>query len=145
VHGHTYQAHPVACAAALEVQRIIGEENLLANVRKQGDLLESLLRQRFAEHPHVGDIRGRGLFFALEFLEDRAHRRPFNPERQIHEQVKDHGLRLGLGVYPSGGTIDGRRGDHVLIAPPYISTTRDIETIVDRLEQVVNATFARKS
>jgi adenosylmethionine-8-amino-7-oxononanoate aminotransferase len=145
VHGHTYQAHPVACAAALEVQRIIAEENLLANVRKQGDLLESLLRQRFADHPHVGDIRGRGLFFALEFLEDRAHKRPFNHERQIHEQVKDHGLRLGLGIYPSGGTIDGRRGDHVLIAPPYISTARDIETIVDRLEQVINATFARKS
>jgi adenosylmethionine-8-amino-7-oxononanoate aminotransferase len=144
VHGHTYQAHPVACAAALEVQRIIGEENLLANVRKQGDLLESLLRQRFAEHPHVGDIRGRGLFFALEFLEDRAHKRPFNPARQIHEQVKDHGLRLGLGVYPSGGTIDGRRGDHVLLAPPYIATPRDIETIVDRLEQVIDATFARK-
>jgi adenosylmethionine-8-amino-7-oxononanoate aminotransferase len=145
VHGHTYQAHPVACAAALEVQRIIREENLLASVRKQGELLESLLRERFAEHPHVGDIRGRGLFYALEFLEDRAHKRPFKPDRHIHEQVKDHALRLGLGVYPSGGTIDGRLGDHVLIAPPYISTTRDIETIVDRLEKVINATFTLKS
>jgi adenosylmethionine-8-amino-7-oxononanoate aminotransferase len=141
VHGHTYQAHPVACAAALEVQRIIREEGLLANVRTQGALLERLLRERFAEHPHVGDIRGRGLFFALEFLEDRAQKRPFNPDRRIHEQVKDHALRLGLAIYPSGGTIDGRRGDHVLVAPPYIATSGDIETIVDRLQQVVNVTF----
>jgi adenosylmethionine-8-amino-7-oxononanoate aminotransferase len=77
----------------------------------------------------------------LEFLEDRAHKRPFDPDRHIHEQVKDHALRRGLGIDPSGGTIDGRRGDHVLIAPPYIATSGDIQTIVDRLEQVVSATF----
>ena len=118
VHGHTYQAHPVACAAALEVQQIIREENLLANVRTQGKLLEGLLRERFWAHPHVGDIRGRGLFFALEFLENRAEKRPFDPELRLHDRLKTQALRLGLGIYPSGGTIDGRRGDHVLIAPP---------------------------
>ena len=143
VHGHTYQAHPVACAAALEVQQIIREENLLANVRTQGELLRRLLLERFGPHPYVGDIRGRGLFFALEFLQNRADKRPFDPELQLHEQLKTHALRLGLGIYPSGGTIDGRRGDHVLIAPPYNSRAQDIEMIVDRLEEVVAATFAQ--
>lgn len=140
IHGHTYQAHPVACAAALEVQRIIREEDLLANVRKQGLLLEKLLRERFSAHPHVGDIRGRGLFFALEFLQDRAEKRPFDPGLRVHERIKDHALDAGVSIYPTGGTIDGYQGDHALIAPPYTSRKRDIELIVDRVEAAVAAT-----
>jgi adenosylmethionine-8-amino-7-oxononanoate aminotransferase len=139
VHGHTYQAHPVACAGALEVQRIIREEGLLANVRTQAQRLEQRLRERFGAHDHVGDIRGRGLFFALEFLQDRERKRPFDPSLQLHERLKNHALRLGLGIYPVGGTIDGRNGDHVLIAPPYISQADDIDLIVERLELAVNA------
>jgi adenosylmethionine-8-amino-7-oxononanoate aminotransferase len=139
VHGHTYQAHPVACAAALEVQRIIREEDLLANVRQQGQLLEAMLRERFTDHPYIGDIRGRGLFFALEFLENRQEKRPFDPGLKIHERIKDHALRAGVGIYPTGGTIDGRKGDHALIAPPYTSGPRDIETIVDRVEVAVSS------
>jgi adenosylmethionine-8-amino-7-oxononanoate aminotransferase len=139
VHGHTYQAHPVACAAALEVQRVILEDDLLANVRKQGLLLEARLRERFGSHPHIGDIRGRGLFFAIEFLEDRERKRPFESSLKIHERIKDHALDAGLGIYPTGGTIDGRVGDHALIAPPYISQARDIECIVDRLEIAVRS------
>jgi adenosylmethionine-8-amino-7-oxononanoate aminotransferase len=141
VHGHTYQAHPVACAAALEVQRIILEEDLLTNVRAQGALLEAQLRERFAAHPHVGDVRGRGLFFAIEFLENREHKRPFAPNLQIHERIKEHALRVGLAIYPTGGTVDGRIGDHALIAPPYVSQARDIETIVDRLDTAVQSMF----
>lgn len=139
VHGHTYQAHPVACAAALEVQRVILENDLLANVRKQGLLLEKLLRERFSTHPHIGDIRGRGLFFAIEFLQDRERKRPFESSLKLHERIKDHALSVGLGLYPSGGTIDGRVGDHALLAPPYISQARDIEAIVDRLDTAVNS------
>jgi len=139
VHGHTYQAHPVACAAALEVQRVILENDLLANVRKQGLLLEAQLRERFSSHPHIGDIRGRGLFFAIEFLADRERKRPFESSLKIHERIKDHALHAGLGIYPTGGTIDGRVGDHALIAPPYISQARDIEGIVDRLEVAVRS------
>ncbi len=139
VHGHTYQSHPVACAAALEVQRIIVKHELLANVRKQGALLEKRLRETFVGHPHVGDIRGRGLFFALEFLQDRERKVPFDPQLKVHERIKDHALRAGIGVYPSGGTIDGRAGDHVLIAPPYTATARDIEEIVERLEVAIRS------
>jgi adenosylmethionine-8-amino-7-oxononanoate aminotransferase len=97
-------------------------------------LLEALLRERFSTHPHIGDIRGRGLFFAVEFLEDRDHKQPFDSNLKIHERIKDHALSAGLAVYPSGGTNDGRVGDHALIASPYISQGRDIEDIVDRFE-----------
>ena len=141
VHGHTYQAHPVACAAALEVQRIIHEEDLLTNVRKQGAHLEMLLRERFAAHPHVGDVRGRGLFFALEFLENREQKRPFDSSLKIHERIKEHGLNAGVGIYPTGGTIDGRQGDHAIIAPPYNLRREDIGNIVDRVESAIQSMF----
>jgi len=139
VHGHTYQAHPVACAAALEVQRIILEDDLLANVRKRGLQLERLLRERFGTHRHVADIRGRGLFFALELMEDRESQRPFDPSAKVHERIKAHALRAGISVYPSGGTIDGHAGDHVLVAPPYTAGPSDIEVIVDRLDIAVRS------
>jgi adenosylmethionine-8-amino-7-oxononanoate aminotransferase len=139
VHGHTYQAHPVACAAALEVQRVIREEDLLGNVRAMGVVLESRLRERFTAHEHIGDIRGRGLFFALEFLEDRATRRPFDAEWRFHARIRDHALGFGLAIYPSAGTIDGRRGDHLIVAPPYISRSHEIDVIVDRLARAIDA------
>jgi len=138
MHGHTYQAHPVACAAALEVQRIIREDGLLANVRAMGDLLERGLRERFADHAHVGDIRGRGLFFALEMVKDRTQKLPFDARYQVNDRIKRHALDVGLGVYPAGGTIDGRSGDHVLIAPPYISTAPDIERILGLLARAID-------
>ena len=143
-HGHTYQAHPVACRAALEVQRIIAEEDLLANVQAMGALLERALLERFGNHAYVGDIRGRGLFRAIELVEDRGSKRPFDPALQMNDRVKRHALRLGLGVYPTGGTIDGVRGDHVLIAPPYIAAAGDIETIVSRLGDAVDAAIAER-
>jgi len=139
MHGHTYQAHPVACAAALEVQRIIRDDNLLANVRAMGARLESGLIERFGNHRHVGDIRGRGLFWALEFVTDRATRQEFDPALKLNERVKREALARGVAIYPMGGTIDGKRGDHVVIAPPYIATGADIDTIVDRLGAAVDA------
>ncbi|MBW4090467.1 MAG: aspartate aminotransferase family protein [Proteobacteria bacterium] len=142
LHGHTYQAHPVACAGALEVQRIIREDGLLANVRAMGARLEAALTDRFGNHAHVGDIRGRGLFQAIELVADRAAKRVFDPELKLHERVKRAALERGLAVYPMGGTIDGRRGDHVLIAPPYIVTAAEIDTIVDRLGAAVDAALA---
>lgn len=141
-HGHTYQAHPVACAAALEVQRIIQEDGLLANVRSMGGRLSHALVKRFGDHPQVGDIRGRGLFHALEFVQDRDTKRTFDPALKLHERVKSHALRLGLGVYPAGGTADGVRGDHVLVAPPYNVKAAEIDLIVARLGDAVDAALA---
>jgi len=139
LHGQTYQAHPVACAAALEVQRIIREDNLLDNVHAMGARLESALVERFGNHRHVGDVRGRGLFWALEFVTDRATKQVFDPGLKLNERVKQAALARGLAAYPMGGTLDGRLGDHIIVAPPYIVTAADIDTIVDRLGDAVDA------
>ncbi len=139
LHGQTYQAHPVACAAALEVQRIIREDNLVENVRVMGIRLEQALTERFGNHRHVGDIRGRGLFWAIELVTDRATKGVFDPALKMNERVKAEGIARGVATYPMGGTIDGKQGDHVIVAPPYIVDAADIDTIVDRLGDAVDA------
>ena len=139
LHGQTYQAHPVACAAALEVQRIIREDHLVDNVRLMGQRLETALTERFGNHRHVGDIRGRGLFWALEFVTDRATKGVFDPSLKLNERVKAEGIARGVATYPMGGTIDGKQGDHVIVAPPYIVTASDVDMIVDRLGDAVDA------
>jgi adenosylmethionine-8-amino-7-oxononanoate aminotransferase len=137
-HGHTYLAHPLACAAALEVQRVIEDEQLLDRVKILGAQLEWRLTERFGNHRHVGDIRGRGLFQAIELVADRATRAPFDPALKLNQRVKAVAFEGGLGCYPAGGCMDGRSGDHVLLAPPYIATSDDIDMIVDRLGQAVD-------
>ncbi|XSC48523.1 aspartate aminotransferase family protein [Bradyrhizobium sp. RDT10] len=137
-HGHTYLAHPLACAAALEVQRVIDDEQLLDRVKTLGRHLERRLIERFGNHRHVGDIRGRGLFQAIELVADRATRAPFDPALKLNQRIKAIAFEGGLGCYPAGGCMDGRRGDHVLLAPPYIATSDDIDMIVDRLGQAVD-------
>ena len=142
MHGHTYQAHPVACAGALEVQRVIREEGLVANARAMGERLERGLTERLGNHAHVGDIRGRGLFWALEFVADRASRRVFDPALRVNERVKQAALDEGVAIYPMGGTIDGRQGDHVIVAPPYIATGAEIDEIVDKVGRGIDRALA---
>jgi adenosylmethionine-8-amino-7-oxononanoate aminotransferase len=139
MHGHTYQAHPVACAAALAVQQVIAEEHLLGNVQAMGARLEQRLLERLGNHRHVGDIRGRGLFWAVEFVADRAGKTVFDPALKLNERVKMEGYARGLACYPMGGTIDGRQGDHAILAPPYNVTAEQIDTIVDRFGAAVDA------
>jgi adenosylmethionine-8-amino-7-oxononanoate aminotransferase len=141
-HGHTYMAHPLACAAGLAVQQTIKRDNLLANVREMGALLQRRLGERFGNHAHVGDIRGRGLFQAVELVEDRSTKTPFDPVRKLHARVKKAAMARGLMVYPMGGTIDGQRGDHVLLAPPFIVTAEQIGEIVDRLGSAIDDALA---
>ncbi len=141
-HGHTYVGHPLACAAALAVQRVIRREHLLDNVRARGTQLGEMLRERFGTHEHVGDIRGRGLFQGIELVADRDTKAPFMAQQRVHARIKFEALARGLMVYPMGGTIDGRSGDHVLIAPPFIATADDIDTIVERLGEAVDAAVA---
>ena len=140
-HGHTYVGHVLACTAALEVQRVIERESLLANVRRTGTLLRAALEARFDEHPHVGDIRGRGLLLALEFVDDRADKRPFDPALKLHAQLKKQAMAEGLMTYPMGGTIDGVRGDHLLLAPPFNVGEDEVALIVERLGRAVDATL----
>lgn len=137
-HGHTYMGHPMAAAAGLAVQQVIRRDHLLDNVRAMGTHLARRLNECFGNHHHVGDIRGRGLFQAIEIVSDRATKEPFDPALKLHARIKQEAIAKGLMVYPMGGTIDGRRGDHVLIAPPFIATAGDIDTIVERLGDAVD-------
>ncbi len=141
-HGHTYLGHPVACAAALAVQRVIERDGLLARVRAAGEHLGGSLRQALGDHPHVGDIRGRGLFWGVELVSERAGKTPFDPERKLHARIKAEAFARGLLVYPMGGTVDGRYGDHVLLAPPFVSTDAQLDTIVGRLQDALQAALA---
>jgi adenosylmethionine-8-amino-7-oxononanoate aminotransferase len=141
-HGHTYMGHPMAAAAALAVQEVIARDGLLENVRRMGDHLVAALREHLGEHPHVGDIRGRGLFRGVELVADRESKTPFDPTIRMHARLKREAMARGLIVYPMGGTIDGERGDHVLIAPPFIVTSAVVDTIVERLAEALDATVA---
>ena len=144
-HGHTYLGHAVACAAALAVQQVIERDGLLEQVRRRGEQFAGRLREAFGEHPNVGDIRGRGLFIGMEFVADRATREPFDPALQVNSTLKRIAMDNGLMCYPMGGTIDGRRGDHVLLAPPFIATEDDIEQIVLRLQRALGRTLEKAS
>jgi adenosylmethionine-8-amino-7-oxononanoate aminotransferase len=138
-HGQTYNAHPVGCAAALTVQRIIQDEGLLSRVDVAGERLRALLVERFGEHRNVGDIRGRGLLLALELVEDRTTKAPFDPAQAMHQRAKAEAFSRGLLIYPGGGTVDGRAGDHILLAPPYNVTKDELEMIADILSDTLAA------
>lgn len=142
-HGHTYMGHATACAAANAVLAKIATPEMLAEVRRLGDVLREALDARFGQHPFVGDIRGRGLFQAIELVEDKATKQPFDPSRKVHAKIKAAALRGGLMCYPMGGGIDGQRGDHVLLAPPFICTDADIAEIVSRLAAAVDEATLR--
>jgi adenosylmethionine-8-amino-7-oxononanoate aminotransferase len=142
-HGHTYLGHAVACAAALAVQRVIQRDGLLQQVRLLGQALQDLLQQAFGDHPNVGDIRGRGLFWGIELVSDKASKQWFDPARQLHARIKREAMTEGLMVYPMGGTVDGRCGDHILLAPPFISTPAQLQQIVERLHRALNRALIR--
>ncbi|PJI41949.1 aspartate aminotransferase family protein [Ferrovibrio sp.] len=137
-HGHTYLGHPMACAAALAVQQVIKRDHLLENVQAMGVHLMDRLQDRFGNHRHVGDIRGRGLFQAIELVQDRASKATFDPAKKLNARIKQEAMNLGLMCYPMGGTIDGKHGDHVLLAPPFICTKDDINLIVETLGDAVD-------
>ncbi len=132
-HGFTYIGHPTACAAALAVQRVIEDEDLLANVRDRGAELRAALDARFGNHHAVGDVRGRGLFVGIELVADRGSKEPFEASLKLNAAIKKRAMSEGLLCYPGGGTVDGRKGDHILLAPAYIVESHHIEDIVNRL------------
>jgi adenosylmethionine-8-amino-7-oxononanoate aminotransferase len=141
-HGHTYLGHAVACAAALAVQRVIQRDGLLAQVRDRGARLQQLFQEAFGDHPHVGDVRGRGLFWGIELVADRASKQWFDPELKLHARIKRAAMAEGLMCYPAGGSVDGRCGDHILLAPPFISTPDELAQIVQRLRSAIDKTLA---
>ena len=142
MHGLTYMAHPVGCAAALAVQRAIRDRHLLANVQRQGMVLRDALQDRFGNHHHVGDIRGRGLFWGVELVTDRDTKEPFDPALKLNARVKTEGMARGLICYPIGGNVDGTRGDAVMVSPPFIVTEIQIGEIVELVGETVDAAIA---
>jgi len=143
VHGQTYQSMPIQAAAALEVQRIIQDDQLLANVTKQGRYMEKRLKAVLGDHPCVGDIRGRGLFWGIEFVKDKTTKEPFEPELGIANKIQELAIShpYNLAVYPGIGTADGYRGDHIMLAPTYYVTKKEVNYIVNVLSIVVEIVF----
>jgi adenosylmethionine-8-amino-7-oxononanoate aminotransferase len=141
-HGHTYMGHPMAAAAGLAVQDVIRRDGLLAKVVAMGGHLQRRLEERFANHHHIGDIRGRGLLRGIELVADRGSKQPFASELKLNALIKREAMARGLIVYPMGGTIDGARGDHVLLAPPFIVNRGQLDAIVERLGDAVDAALA---
>ncbi len=138
-HGHTYMGHPVAAAAALAVVRKLTDGGLADRARVMGDRLQQALEGAFGQHPHIGDIRGRGLFRGLELVQDRDTKTPFAPEKAVNKALKKAAFEAGLICYPMGGTIDGRQGDHILLAPPFILDDSHIDEIVSKLTTAFGA------
>lgn len=132
-HGHTYIGHPVATAAGLAVVSAILDRGLLPQVRSKGEALQQMLEARFGQHPHVGDIRGRGLFRGIEIVADRTSKAPFDPQHKIAARIKQAAFARGLICYPMSGTIDGRNGDHILLAPPFVISDDEMGQLVDML------------
>ena len=141
-HGHTYLGHPVACAAALAVQRVIQRDGLLQKVQRDAQVLSALLAENLGKHAAVGDIRGRGFFWGVELVADRASKAPFDPRHKLHARVKKEAMARGLLCYPMGGTVDGQLGDHVLLAPPFIASHDDLAEIASTLRAAIDAAVA---
>ena len=141
-HGHTYVGHPAAAAAGLAVMGRLIDDGILAQVTPAGERLAQSLEERFGQHPHVGDLRGRGLFRGVELVADRDRKTPFDPALKLHARVKAAAMDEGLICYPMGGTVDGRSGDHILLAPPYIITEDETHMLVDRLGRAVDRALA---
>ncbi len=140
-HGHTYLGHPVACAAALAVQTIIERDGLVQRVARAGSHFGDLLRMALGTHPNVGDIRGRGLFWGVELVQNRESKTPFDAALRVHAQVKKQAMARGLMVYPMGGTVNGCDGDHILLAPPFVASDAELAHIVELLAEAVAASI----
>ncbi|GAB4265903.1 aspartate aminotransferase family protein [Deferrisoma sp.] len=137
VHGHTYGQHPVSMAVGAAVLRYMEEHDLVARSDAMGRVLLARLRQELGHHPHVGDIRGVGLFVGVEFVADRETREPFPAERKLAERIGAEAFRRGLVTYPGSGSVDGTRGDHVLLCPPFVIREHEIDILVSTLTEAV--------
>ncbi|MCR8549639.1 aspartate aminotransferase family protein [Salipiger sp. P9] len=138
-HGHTYLGHPTSCAGACAVLERLVDDGLLGRVAPTGALLRAALEERFGQNPHVGDIRGRGLFLGVELVADRESKTPFDPSKGVAGKLKKAAFAEGLICYPMSGTIDGQNGDHVLLAPPFILSEDQVGELVDKLDKALGA------
>ncbi|MBB4189858.1 hypothetical protein GGE07_006564 [Sinorhizobium terangae] len=137
--GYTYSGHATACAAAIAVQKVLRGPGFLDHVKTTGNLLSARLNERFGQHPHVGDIRGRGMLMTVELVEDRSTKAPFAASQDLSSKIYQNAQARGLITHALTGTIDGYVGDHVVICPPLIVTSENIDTIVELLGEAIDA------
>ena len=143
ITGHTFTAHTTSCAAGLAVQKIMEREKLVERVATEGVHLKTRLEEKLGQHAHVGDIRGRGFFVGIELVEDRETKEPFSPDHALVKKIMATGLENGIIVYPTGGNVDGVKGDQVIIAPPYNATREELDEIVDLFAVVVDQAIGK--
>jgi adenosylmethionine-8-amino-7-oxononanoate aminotransferase len=141
--GHTFTGHTLGCAAGAAVQRILRRDNLLEKVRENGILLKRMLSDALGNRPYVGDIRGRGYFLCVEIVKDRATKEPYPRDRMLYQQVLRQTFENGLICYPVGGNVDGKRGDIVILSPPYIATREELVEIVEKLAKSLGQVMAK--
>ena len=137
-HGHTYMGHPMACAAGQAVLNYMVKEDLVNQVNIKGQALKKILLETFEHNPYIGDIRGRGLFLGLELVQDKETKQPFPCSMQLHKMIKKIAFEEGLICYPMGGTIDGKNGDHILLAPPFIIEEHQLDELVSKLKTAID-------
>ena len=140
-HGHTYLGHPIAAAAANAVLDRLVDDGLIKTVAEKGAYLRSQLQSVLGQHPHIGDIRGRGLFIGIELVASRTDKTPFDPALNIAGKIKKNALAAGLACYPSQGTVDGKSGDHILLAPPFIISIDEMDMLVARLDSAIKTSL----
>lgn len=138
VHGHTYVGHATACAAGLAVQKVFEEDQLVERVAHKGNILAAKLQETFGDHPHVGDLRGRGFFRGIELVKDRETNEPFDGALRLAMKIKKSAMDEGLVCYPMGGTVDGKNGDHVMLAPSFIYTEAHMDEMVEKLAKAID-------
>ena len=137
-HGHTYLGHPVAAAAATAVLKEMLDNDLVGKVAAREEVIQTGLQTHFGQHPNVGDIRGRGFFWGVEFVADKRTKEPFDANLKVAAKLKKAAVEEGLICYPMPGTRDGKRGDHVLLAPPFIASDDELEEVAVRLQVAVS-------
>jgi adenosylmethionine-8-amino-7-oxononanoate aminotransferase len=140
--GHTFSGHTAACAAGVAVQTIVERDGLLARVRQEGAYLMDLLQKSLGQRDYVGNIRGRGFFLGIELVADRSSKEPFDPALQLFARIRDRTFANGLICYPTGGNVDGVKGDQVILAPPYNASRAELDEIVDKLERSMTEVMA---
>jgi adenosylmethionine-8-amino-7-oxononanoate aminotransferase len=140
-HGHTYIGHATACAAAIAVQQCLDEQDLLRRVASMGEKLLEVLRESLGDHPNVGDIRGRGLFTGIEIVADKGTKEPFPTKAKLASKIKAAAMDAGLICYPGGGSVDGKRGAHILLAPPFIVESNHLDEAASKLNTIFKSVF----
>ena len=138
-HGHTYMGHPVACAAALAVLKAILNRKLLSSIKSKSNQLFNCLETQLGHHPNIGDIRGRGLFIGIEIVKNIETKKPFDPNLKVAASIKHAAFEAGLICYPMSGTRDGKWGDHILLAPPFIINENQIIELVNKLSIAIES------